>query len=236
MAAAPAKSGIVVPQTLPWKRRAMASFIALFLRVSMKTWRHDWKTTTEYPESKGNVIFCIWHNRFAMALFSYDEFAQRLWPAQGIAAMMSASRDGAMLAEVYRRFGIEAVRGSTSRRSSQASLEATTWIERGYTFAITPDGPRGPAYGVHTEGIIRIAQLTGRPIIPTGNHARWKICLPTWDRFQIPLPFARVEIFYGEPIWVPRDADDAQREELRRRLERAMRALTRDYAPPVRNS
>ena len=228
MAAAPAKSRIVVPQTLPWQRRLAAFLIALFLRVCMKTWRRRWVDSTEYPDCKGNVIFCIWHNRFAMALASYDETARRHWPAKGIAAMISASRDGAMLAAVYRRFGVEPVRGSTSRRGPQALLEATTWIERGYTFAIPPDGPRGPVYGVHTGGIIRLAQLTGRPIIPTGNYASWKIRLPTWDRFQIPLPFARVDIRYSEPIWVPRESTEEEREQLRQQLEKAMLAMTRD--------
>jgi lysophospholipid acyltransferase (LPLAT)-like uncharacterized protein len=144
-----------------------------------------------------------------------------------MAAMISASRDGGVLANVVARFGVQPIRGSTSRRGPQALLEATTWIERGYSIVITPDGPRGPVYQVQ-EGIIHLAQLTGRPIIPTSNFTHWKIRLRSWDRFQIPLPFARCQAYYGEPIQVPRDATEAQREALRAKLETAMRAITKD--------
>jgi hypothetical protein len=141
--------------------------------------------------------------------------------------MISASRDGGFLASVVESFGIQAIRGSTSRRGPQALLEATTWMERGYSIVITPDGPRGPVYRIQ-DGIIHLAQLTGRPIIPTSNFTGWKIRLRSWDRFQIPLPFARCHSYHGEPIWVPRDATEAQREELRAKLETAMRAITTD--------
>jgi len=142
-------------------------------------------------------------------------------------ALISASRDGGLLASVVERFGIQPIRGSSSRRGPQALLEATTWMERGYSIVITPDGPRGPVYQVQ-EGIIHLAQLTGRPIIPTSNFTRWKARLGSWDRFQIPLPFARCESYHGEPIWVARDTGESEREQLRARLESAMRAITRD--------
>ena len=66
------------------------------------------------------------------------------------------------------------VRGSSSRRGPQALLELTSWAERGYDLAITPDGPRGPRYVVQ-EGAIGLAQVTGLPIIPASYHLRWKI-------------------------------------------------------------
>ncbi len=141
--------------------------------------------------------------------------------------MISASRDGGLVASVVERFGVQPIRGSTSRRGPQALLEATTWMERQYSIVITPDGPRGPVYEVQ-EGIILLAQLTGRPIIPTSNFTRWKIRLRSWDRFQIPLPFAFCQSYYGEPIWVPREAAEAEREQLRAKLQAAMRAITRD--------
>jgi hypothetical protein len=144
-----------------------------------------------------------------------------------MAAMISASRDGGVLANVVERFGIQPIRGSSSRRGPQALLEATTWMERGYNIVITPDGPRGPVYQIQ-DGIVHLAQLTGHPIIPTSNFTRWKIRLRSWDRFQIPLPFARCQAYYGEPILVPRDATEAQREELRAKLETTMRAITKD--------
>jgi hypothetical protein len=222
-----AASGVIVPQPLPWHRRLAAVAVAALYRLCLKTWRLHWHDAGACPETKGPVIFCVWHNRFAAALASYDDFAQSRWPAKGLAAMISASRDGSLVANVAQRFGVQPIRGSTSRRGPQALLEATTWMERNYSVVVTPDGPRPPVYQIQ-EGIINLAKLTGRPIIPVSNFTRWKIRLRTWDRFQIPLPFARFDCYYGEPIWVPREASETEREQLRAKLEASMRAITRD--------
>jgi lysophospholipid acyltransferase (LPLAT)-like uncharacterized protein len=227
MAAARSASGVVVPQPLAWHRRLGAFLAAALVRLFLKTWRVRWHDPDAFPESKAPVIYCVWHNRLPAALASYDAFARSRWPDHGLAAMISASRDGGLLAKVVERFGIQPIRGSTSRRGPQALLEATTWVERDYSIVLTPDGPRGPVYQIQA-GIIDLAQLTGRPIIPTSNFTRWKIRLRSWDRFQIPLPFARCHAYHGEPICVPRDATEAQREQLRAQLETAMRAITRD--------
>jgi hypothetical protein len=227
MAAASSASGVVLPQPLPWHRRLAAFLAATLLRLCLNSWQVRWHDADAYPGTKGPVIFCVWHNRLPAALASYNAFARSRWPGQGLAAMISASRDGGVLANVVGRFGIQPIRGSTSRRGPQALLEATTWLERDYSIVITPDGPRGPVYQIQ-EGIIHLAQLTGCPIIPTANFTRWKIRLGSWDRFQIPLPFALCHAYRGEPIWVPRDATEPQREALRAKLETAMRAITRD--------
>ena len=106
-------------------------------------------------------------------------------------------------------------------------LELTTWAERGYDLAITPDGPRGPCYVVQ-EGVMALAQVTGLPIVPASYHLNWKIQLKSWDGFQIPLPFSRCEVITGRLTRVPREVPDAEREELRKQLETELRAITRD--------
>ena len=138
-----------------------------------------------------------------------------------LAALVSASKDGALLAAILARFGVQQVRGSSSRRGPQALLELTSRAETGYDLAVTPDGPRGPRYVVQ-NGVIALAQVTGSPIIPVTCNTRWKLRLKSWDQFQIPLPFARCEMILKAPISVPRDADDVQREEQRKRLEASL--------------
>ena len=73
-----------------------------------------------------------------------------------------------------------------------------------------------------------LAQLTGRPIIPFSYNLSWRIRLGSWDRFQIPLPFARCEIQVEKPVHVPREATDAEREAARVELERSLRSITLD--------
>jgi lysophospholipid acyltransferase (LPLAT)-like uncharacterized protein len=102
-----------------------------------------------------------------------------------------------------------------------------SWGERGHDLAITPDGPRGPRYVVQ-EGVVSTAQLTGLPIVPVAYHLHWKICVNSWDRFQVPLPFALCEITVGRILRVPREATDVERETLRAQLEVEMRAITQD--------
>jgi lysophospholipid acyltransferase (LPLAT)-like uncharacterized protein len=179
------------------------------------------------PNAPAPVIFCIWHNRLATCVKVLDVHRRPHNSGAGMAALISASKDGAFLARILEWFRVQPVRGSSSRRGAQALLELTTWAERGYDLTLTPDGPRGPCYQIQ-DGIMSLAQLTGLPIVPAALNLNWKISVKSWDRFQIPLPFARCEVCVGKPIRVPQNASDAEREELRRQLEAELRAITHD--------
>jgi len=221
------KTGVITSAPLSWQKRQAVKLVVAAMRLSIKTWRRHWIDSVEYPETKGPVIFCVWHNRLPLALASYDKTAQSKWPAAGLGAMISASRDGSFVSAVAEAFGVQPIRGSSSRRGAQALLEEITLMERNYSIVTTPDGPRGPRYHVKA-GIIKLAQMTGRPIIPISNYAAWKIRLQSWDRFQIPLPFSRCDLRYGAPIWAPREADDDEIERLRAELQERMLGITRD--------
>ena len=222
-------SGVIVPRPLKWHGRLSAFLIACLIRLLSATVRvrpaDSFKTHGGVLEKP--VIFCLWHNRLALCLMLYQRYVARLHPGRQLAAMVSASRDGGMLARILDHFGVQPVRGSSSRRGPQALLELTSWAERGYDLAITPDGPRGPRYIVQ-DGVIALAQLTGLPVVPVTYHLSWKYCLRSWDRFQVPLPFARCEWQLGNVIRVPREVTDAEREVLRQELEKAMLGITRD--------
>jgi len=178
-------------------------------------------------EPPGPMIFCLWHNRLALSMVTWRRWGARKAPSAGLAALVSASHDGGVLSQALRYFGVEAVRGSSSRRGPQALLELITWTERGYHVAITPDGQRGPRYVVQ-GGVVALAQLSSRPILPISARVTGKLSMRSWDRFQIPLPFASCEVRFGDLVYVPRDATADQREELRREIERRMMALTQD--------
>jgi len=223
------KSGVVVPHKPRWHQRLGASLIYLAARAYAMTLRVQWDNRTGYflDELGGPAIYCLWHNRLILCMEAYLEQTKQRSLGKGLAALISASKDGAFLAAVLERFGVEPVRGSSSRRGPQALLELTSWAERGYDLAITPDGPRGPRYVVQ-EGAMSLAQLTGLPIVPFGFYAPRKIQVKSWDAFQIPLPFSRCILYLGKPIYVPRDAGDAQREEIRQQLEKTLKSISRD--------
>lgn len=225
----PPASGIVVPQQAPWHGRLAAGLVFAVIRGMSATVRYQRAPPPKaYPDIlQQPAIFCTWHNRLSLCLVVYHKLVQVRFPDRRLAAMVSASKDGGMLARVLEHFGVQPVRGSSSRRGRQALLELTSWAEQGYDLAITPDGPRGPRYLVQ-DGIAALAQLTGLPIVPVSYFLSFKICLKSWDRFQIPLPFTRCEIRLGEPIRIPRECSDAEREALRARLEKTLRELTQD--------
>jgi lysophospholipid acyltransferase (LPLAT)-like uncharacterized protein len=222
-----AKSGIVVPRRLKWHHHAAAWLIATGGRTLAGTWRcpvidHYGVFASPPPQ----VIFAVWHNRLAISMRTWQWVRKRV-PAAGLVALISASHDGGVLSRALKYFDVEAVRGSSSRRGAQALLELTSWIERGYHVAITPDGPRGPRYAVR-DGVIALAQVTGLPIVPVSSHVKGKICTKSWDRFQIPVPFARCEIRLGQLLTVPRDLTDSERKNVKSELQRRLTELTED--------
>jgi lysophospholipid acyltransferase (LPLAT)-like uncharacterized protein len=223
VAATPKKSEVVIPHSPKWHQRLAAWILwAVFTLVSA-TLRYRVTDPYDFMTRKDirQVIFCTWHNRLALSMKLYYAFGLRNHKAAGLAGLVSASRDGAFLTAILERFGVQPVRGSSSRRGAQALLELATWAECGYDLAITPDGPRGPRYVVQ-DGTMSLAQITGLPVVPASYRLQWKIQLKSWDRFQIPLPFSRCEIYVGKMLTVARDISDADREKMRQQLEAEM--------------
>ena len=170
---------------------------------------------------KQNYIFAFWHNRILLMPGLYRHYVGR----KPVAARASASRDGEYAAGVVRLFGFVPVRGSTSRRANQGFLELTRLALEGYNAILTPDGPRGPRY-VAQSGVVKLAMVTGLPILPVSATVEPCKRLKSWDRTIIPLPFARCTARVGKPILVLRDADDATVEKYRLEVQEALIRLS----------
>jgi hypothetical protein len=223
------RSGVVIPHPPRWHQRFAAALIYGLVRAVSATVRFRLEDDSDALGGAAGekLIFAIWHNRLALSLVMYRRYVMSQGPNRRLAAMVSASRDGGLLTRVLEWFGVQPVRGSSSRRGPQALREMVSWAQAGYDLAITPDGPRGPGYLVQ-EGVISTAQLTGLPILPVSCHLNWKIRAGSWDRFQIPLPFSRCRVIVGSLMRVPREASEADRERLRRELEEGLRKITLD--------
>ncbi len=222
-------SGVIVPHPSRWHQRMIAWAVFTLIRIVAATLRYKWQDRSGvfHGPPFGPAIYCVWHNRLAICMVAYFDYIKQHNQSAGLAAMVSASRDGGLLSAVLDRFKVQPVRGSSSRRGRQALLELTTWADRGYDLAITPDGPRGPRY-VAQDGIISLAQLTGFPIIPVSCNLDWRIVAKSWDRFQIPIPFSHCEMIYEKPILVARDASAKEREACRVQLEKTLREMSKD--------
>jgi lysophospholipid acyltransferase (LPLAT)-like uncharacterized protein len=164
------------------------------------------------------VLWAFWHNRLFVVPYLFEHFAS----TRPGAALTSASKDGELLSAVLRRFGVEAIRGSSSRRGATAFREMRRAVQAGSDVAITPDGPRGPRYRVN-PGLLLLAQKTMAPVMPVRVTYSRALRLKSWDRFMIPLPFARVEVVFDTPIDFAAVKDNADFEKERARLEAVLR-------------
>ena len=157
-------------------------------------------------DAGSGMILVTWHGR---TILPVSRFRKR-----GYWAIISTSRDGEYQNQLYKRFGWQTVRGSTSARGAvQAALAVTKQLKKGATLAFTPDGPRGPSHVVQ-PGAIFLAQKSGAPIIPAGISAYPRKLLRSWDSYLIPRPFSRAVWIYGDPIYIPADAKSEEAQKL----------------------
>ncbi len=140
-------------------------------------------------------LYCSWHNNIAMGVCRLRN--------RKVAMMASASRDGDLIARAIEVLGNISVRGSSSFRGSQAARDMMRAVRRGHSGAISPDGPRGPAYRCQ-PGAMWVAALTGCPLVPYHLEANRQWRAASWDRHKIPKPFTTIHEHFGEPLYVTR--------------------------------
>ncbi|MBF0561518.1 MAG: lysophospholipid acyltransferase family protein [Alphaproteobacteria bacterium] len=194
---------------------------ARYIRHVYRTGR--WETVGDdvprrYWEEGRPFILAFWHGRILMMPYCWDR-------TRPINMLISQHRDGQLIARTVGHFGIATVAGSSSQGGSQALRLMLKALRAGEWVGITPDGPRGPRMRA-SQGVVSVARMAGVPVIPvTYATARRKV-LGSWDRFLVALPFTRGVFWWGQPIAVPRDADAADLEEFRRRVEDELNAIT----------
>ena len=167
-------------------------------------------------------IVAAWHNRLLLWPYAGRRY---LAPYHG-SALISASRDGDLIADLVQRFGFDVVRGSSSRKGVSAIVQLAAVLESGGSVAMIPDGPRGPAYEL-APGIIFLAQKSGAPVLPM--HLEFSSCwrLKSWDRFILPRPFSTVFVTLGPFYQVRATSSEAEFESERLRLQNAMMEMVK---------
>jgi hypothetical protein len=204
---------------LGWFLRILVWLIALTQR-----WRLEDPHGVLAKPPQGAYIFAFWHNRIFFLPYLFRKY-WRTRQRKRVAVLVSSSRDGEKLAKVLEKFDLVCVRGSSSRRGRQALRELHRLVDDGHDIGITPDGPRGPKYKVQ-DGVISLAQLTGATIVPITYLLEWKITLTSWDAFMIPLPFGRCVVRLGQPLLIPRAADEQFRANKKLELETVLQNLS----------
>ena len=201
----------------PGVQAAACWLIAKYIRLVWKTGR--WTIIgDEGPRALKNAgtpfIAAFWHGRLLMAPYALGG------ESANIRVLISTHRDGWIIARAMTYFDIDTISGSSSKGGAGAFRRAARFLRHAGVLGITPDGPRGPAMRA-SDGVIAIARLTGAPVLPLAYSTSRRMVLGSWDRFVLPLPFARGVFVWGPPIRVNRDAD---REAARRTVEKALNA------------
>lgn len=162
-------------------------------------------------ESEGKIpVYATWHNRIFPSVYYLKN--------RGIVVLTSQSFDGEYIARFIQRFGFGAVRGSSTRGGVGALVEMIRLMRKGLPMCFTVDGPKGARYVAKT-GAMLPAKKTGNPVLPFLVETKSFWTINSWDKLQIPKPFTRAKVFFAQPIYIAKDADNDEVESKRQQLQ-----------------
>ena len=174
---------------IPWLGWLWLHYIRLFSSVQFRGLEH----CQSFDQKGQPYILAFWHNR---------QIILPLLPnTVPINVLVSASRDGGYVAGMTELFGKKVVRGSSSKDGMLAMMQMMRLLRSGQVLAMSPDGPRGPAFQCK-HGIIQLAQSLRVPILPVSFDNSRKRVLNSWDRFFLPRAFGKIAIVVDAPLWV----------------------------------
>ena len=190
-------------------------FVGLTTRWQVSGVKEAYKMLEEH----GSMIVVGWHGRTLEMPYFWDK-------SRPLNALVSPHRDGRIIVNILKKFGIGHVSGSTNKQSTEAAFELMSNLKAGNSIAIIPDGPLGPSMQMSLSPLF-YAQKSGKPIIGiTYSIAGSFIVTKSWDNMLVPLPFHKGMYAITEPFFVPEDATREQLEEYRKKLEGILNELT----------
>lgn len=201
--------------------------LARYIRFVHRTARIVYEPTDGVARftSHHPMIFALWHGQFLMLPVLNP-------PAVKVRIMVARHGDADVLGDLLQRFDMGLIRGAGAglrkrdRGGAAALLAARTALGEGVSVGMTADVPPGPARRAGL-GIVTLARLSGKPIIPVAVASSRYHALDTWSRLTINLPYSTVAVIVGDPICVAADADATALEAARKTLENAMNEATR---------
>lgn len=152
------------------------------------------------------LLWSFWHQQAMPYMLFGDRFLDR----RTIAMITAGGQRGESLGTLARRMQAEPYpvdMEGNPMQAGRAVLNVVRALRKGKQSFIAPDGPDGPVY-VAKRGVSYLARKAGAVVLPVGAWTRQALQLRRWDRYLVPLPFARIQIVVGEPIWAEAQETD----------------------------
>jgi lysophospholipid acyltransferase (LPLAT)-like uncharacterized protein len=150
----------------------------------------------QLEQSNKNYILAFWHGTMLLPWYLHAN--------KNFVALISRSKDGELLAKILENWNYKVVRGSSSKGGDDALKIMVEHAEDNYSIAITPDGPRGPAYKIKPGAVIT-SKKSKVPLVLAGVGFSNKKKFDSWDQFEVPYIFSKAKIIYSDPINIDED-------------------------------
>lgn len=181
--------------TLRFLGHYLSVYLIGVLCKSLKIERINVEVINNLKAQKKNYVLAFWHGTMLISWYLHKQ--------DGFAALTSRSKDGDLLAKILKSWDYRVIRGSSSSGGDAALEMMVDHAKSGYSIAVTPDGPRGPALQMKA-GAVMTAKRSGLPLVLLGVGIEKKRELKSWDKFQVPNFFTKVKAIYSDPIYVDR--------------------------------
>jgi lysophospholipid acyltransferase (LPLAT)-like uncharacterized protein len=167
--------------------------IASTLCKSIKIIKINDEHIKKLEQQNKNYVLAFWHGTMLIPWYLHSN--------RNFAALVSRSEDGDLLAKILEDWDYKVVRGSSSKGGEDALKIMVDQAKDNYSVAITPDGPRGPAYKIK-PGAVVTSKKSKVPLVLAGIGFSKKKKLNSWDRFEVPYLFSKAKIIYSDPVYV----------------------------------
>ena len=201
------------------------------LSAVWRTNRNDGTSTDWEKQLDGEwpVILALWHGQHLLVPYAGPRDRR-------FTTLVSRSTDAEINARVIKLAGYDVIRGSGGRESRmvagkggvRALFAMRDALQQGVNVAMIADISKGETR-VAGEGIVALARISGRPIVPVALATSRRLVLEkTWDKTTINLPFGRRSARVGPPIYVPAKANKQEMEEARARVTAELNRVTEE--------
>ena len=198
----------VVPKLLSWIMRLWFGTC----RVTV----HNGGVMSSIDRGETNIVASFWHYSIIFIFYFVRNYSAT--------AMVSSSRDGEYIARLAGELGFNTVRGSKNNKGVEALKGMLRAVRAGDNGAIVADGSQGPARVAQT-GALLVAAKTGKPVVPMVWAASSYFTIKSWDKTAIPKPFSRIDLYFGESMYLPRKVSADELEQYRGLLENNLNEL-----------